>query len=250
MPDFLSAALATPGLGWLILAISTAGIVRGFTGFGSALIFVPVAGQFLPPAEVILVISTTGIASTCALVPRAWGQAHRSEVALLAGAAILLAPFGIWAMTHLDELTVRWIVGVISAITLTALMTGWRYRGGIRPSGLAAIGATGGVVGGMTGLTGPVVILFYLASDRTAQIIRANTILFLAALDLGIIVTLFSSQLTDLTTIVIGAILAVPYFVTTMIGQALFRPGYEKTYRWAAYAVIAVAVLTGLPLFD
>ena len=35
MPDPFVAALATPGLPWLMLAIGVAGIVRGFSGFGT-----------------------------------------------------------------------------------------------------------------------------------------------------------------------------------------------------------------------
>ena len=57
MPDTLLQAWATPGLIWLLVAIGIAGIVRGFTGFGTALIFVPVAGIFLSPAIVIGVIT-------------------------------------------------------------------------------------------------------------------------------------------------------------------------------------------------
>ena len=42
-------ALQFEGLIWLITAALLAGFVRGFSGFGSALIFMPLAGQFLPP---------------------------------------------------------------------------------------------------------------------------------------------------------------------------------------------------------
>jgi hypothetical protein len=41
----------------------------------------------------------------------------------------------------------------------------------------------------------------------------------------------------------------VPYFLTALIGQALFDPRHERLYRWAAYAVIGLAVLSGLPLW-
>ena len=74
MPDIIAQVWATPGLPWIVLAISLAGIVRGFAGFGTALIFVPVAGIFWPPETVIAVIALTGIASTAALIPRAWRQ--------------------------------------------------------------------------------------------------------------------------------------------------------------------------------
>jgi len=51
-------------------------------------------------------------------------------------------------------------------------------------------------------------------------------------------------------TLWLALILAVPYFTTTMIGQSLFDPQRERLYRWAAYGVIGLAVLTGLPIWD
>ena len=250
MPDWLAAALSVPGLGWMALTIGVAGIVRGFTGFGTALIFVPVAGQYLSPGDVIIVITLTGIASTSALLPRAWGQADRRDVALMAFAAMFTVPLGVWAMTSLPQDTIRWIVTGIAGATLMALVTGWRYRGAVTRPGLVAIGLGAGLAGGMTGLTGPVVILFYLAGVKAAQTVRANTILYLALLDVVVFANLLIAGVSNWQMVVVAGILAVPYFVTSLIGQHLFDPRFEKTYRWAAYAVIAVAVVSGAPLFD
>ena len=250
MPDWLAAALSVPGLGWMALTIGVAGIVRGFTGFGTALIFVPVAGQYLSPGDVIIVITLTGIASTSALLPRAWGQADRRDVALMAFAAMFTVPLGVWMMTSLPQDTIRWIVTGIAGATLMALVTGWRYRGAVTRPGLVAIGFGAGLAGGMTGLTGPVVILFYLAGVKAAQTVRANTILYLALLDVVVFANLLIAGVSNWQMVVVAGILAVPYFVTSLIGQHLFDPRFEKTYRWAAYAVIAVAVVSGAPLFD
>ena len=250
MPEALITALGTPGLVLLMLAIGVAGIVRGFTGFGTALIFVPVAGIFLPPAVVIGVIVVTGIFSTGALLPRAWGQASRAEVGLLALAALVTVPLGIWLLEQLDALTIRWIVAIVAGLTLTALVSGWRFSGRVSRPGLAGIGGAAGVVGGLTGLTGPVVILFYLAGQSAAQTVRANTILFLAALDVVIVVNLFLRGAIASETVWLALILGVPYFTTTMIGQSLFDPHRERLYRWAAYGVIGLAVVTGLPLWE
>jgi len=249
MPDALLQVWSMPGLLWLILTICIAGIVRGFTGFGTALIFVPVAGIFLPPAVVIGVITLTGIASTAALLPRAWGQANRPEVGLLALVALLTVPLGLWLLDHLPNQAIRWLVAGIATVTLIALVAGWRFSGYVSKPRLGGIGAVAGAIGGLTGLTGPVVILFYLAGRATAQSVRANTILFLAALDVVIVVNLLLRQAVTLNTAFLAAILAVPYFFTTLIGQSMFDPRHERLYRWAAYGVIAAAVLTGLPIW-
>jgi uncharacterized membrane protein YfcA len=249
MPEALATALAAPGLPWLMLAIGLAGIVRGFTGFGTALIFVPVAGIFLAPQVVVGVITLTGIASTSALLPRAWGQADRREVGVLALAALITVPLGLWLMGMLDPVTIRWIVATVAAITLGALIAGWRFSGVVSRPMLIAIGAVAGVIGGLTGLTGPVVILFYLAGQSMAQTVRANTILFLAALDVVIVANLLLQGRVEWHIFLLALVLAVPYFITSLIGQALFDPRHERLYRWAAYAVIGLAVLSGLPLW-
>ncbi|MEP5088622.1 MAG: TSUP family transporter, partial [Paracoccaceae bacterium] len=122
MPDAIASALQTPELIWLIMAISAAGLVRGFTGFGTALIFVPVAGQYLPPADVILLMACTGMVSNMAILPKAWGTADRREVGALVLAAVVTIPFGIWVMSYLDTLTIRWIVAVVAGTTLVAVI--------------------------------------------------------------------------------------------------------------------------------
>ena len=48
----------------------------------------------------------------------------------------------------------------------------------------------------------------------------------------------------------LAAALALPYLVTSLIGQALFDPRHERLYRWLAYAVIGLAVITGLPIWE
>lgn len=250
MPDLFLQALDTPGLGWLILTISVAGIVRGFTGFGTALIFVPVANVFLAAADVIAVMTITGIASLLALVPRAVKTAELRDISILGGAAVFTVPLGLWLLTQLPHETIRWLVAIIAFSMLSALILGWRYTGKINIRRLMGIGGASGVIGGMTGLTGPVVILFYLAKGARAAIVRANTIIFLAILDVVIVANLLIGGMMDMRHVWLGGILGVPYFITSRIGQALFDPNYEKTYRTVAYLVIALAVMTGLPIWD
>ena len=144
----------------------------------------------------------------------------------------------------------RWFVTFVAGGMLAALVSGWRFSGVVSKPMLFVIGAAAGLVGGMTGLTGPVVILFYLAGQAVAQSVRANTILFLAALDVVILTTLFVKGDVTLYIVLMATILSVPYAATTMLGQSLFDPRHERLYRWAAYGVIALAVVSGLPVWN
>ena len=250
MSEAFGLALAQPGLGWLLLTISVAGLVRGFTGFGTAMIFMPIAVQFLSVPEAILIMALAGAASAAALLPQAWKVGDRAEVASLALAAAVMVPLGLALIGWFDPNTLRWLVAGLIALTLLALITGWRYHGRLGLPGRLAVGGGAGFVGGLTGLTGPVVIVFYLANARSAETVRANVILFLAALDLVMIIGILWGGLVTAQIFWIAALLGGPYVVMVLIGQRLFDPARQSLYRWAAYIVVAGAVLAGLPIFD
>lgn len=249
MPDVLAGALATPGLGWLALTFVVAGLVRGFTGFGTALIFMPVAGIFLPLPVAIVVLGVVDLMAQPLIVPRAWREADRREVAGLVAAALVGVPFGVWLLTWADEDSLRWLVAGVAGVTLAALVSGWRYRGRVRRSGLAGIGAASGVIGGATGIAGPPVILFYLAGQAAVAAVRANTILFLAAVDIVIMTNMLIAGLIGSTALVLAVLLLVPYGGAMLAGQMLFRPERERAFRALAYLVIAGSIVMGLPVF-
>ncbi len=250
MPEALGAVAATPDFHLVVLAIVAAGLVLGFAGFGAALIFLPVATTVLPVEEAIVAMSVTALGTTVSLVPRAWRQADRGEVGLLLLGAAVLSPLGVALLKVVPQEALRWTVAGVAVITLAALIAGWRWRGTVRRPGLVGLGGGAGLIGGMTGLTGPVVILFYLSGPSGAEKVRANTLLFLNLLAIVLIGVLWVQGLLTARALAAGALLVVPYMVAGRIGQAMFRPGAETTYRRIAYAVIGLSILTGLPLFD
>jgi hypothetical protein len=244
--------LAGGPLPLLVLAatMAVAGIVRGFTGFGTALVFMPVAGILIEPALAVLVLVTTGMAVWPVLVPPAWGKGDRGEVAVMGAAALFGVPAGVALLATLPVDALRWTVAVAATLTLAALISGWRYSRAVGRPGLAAVGASAGLLGGATGLGGPPAILFYLAGPSGAERVRANTILFLCVLDISITATLLLRFEFGWRELAFCALLAPPYAATTLLGQRLFRPDRERAYRAAAYALIAGAILAGLPLWS
>lgn len=250
MPDALAAALQSEGLLYLAAIYLIAGVVRGFTGFGTALIVVPVAGIFLAPAEILVMIAVSGVLSNILLLPNAWTEGDRGEVGILALAAVIGVPIGVALLSVLDPLAVRWTVSAIVAVTLIAVISGWQWKGRLNTAGFGTIGASAGVLGGLTALSGPVVIIFYLANARKAASVRANMILFLGALDVLVILNVFWGGVASWTAVWLGLLVSVPYLMAIRVGQALFDPSRERAYRLCAYAVVAGAMVTGLPIWE
>ncbi|MCY4315107.1 MAG: sulfite exporter TauE/SafE family protein [Roseovarius sp.] len=250
MPETLNNALALQGLGLLLATFGVAGLVRGFTGFGTALIAVPIANIYMPAKDVIAIVALTGIASNAIILPRALRQSDLPEVGLLVLFTFATVPIGLWLLDYIDGITVRWMITFVAGGMLCALVSGWRYSGTVKAMGLLTVGAAAGLVGGITGLSGPVVILFYLAGKSAVRTVRANTIVFLASFDFVVIAYLLAvGDLTGLL-ILLACMMAIPYGIMTLVGQILFDERCERIYRFASYFIIALAVISGLPLWE
>ncbi|WP_371171445.1 sulfite exporter TauE/SafE family protein [Aliiroseovarius sp. 2305UL8-7] len=246
MPDLLAQALALPGLGWLVLAAFAAGLVRGFSGFGTALIFLPIAAQVIDPVWAITVLIVMDVAGPAPAIPRALKDGHPKDLMRLLGGTALALPFGLAALFAIDPEVFKLVVSAVSLVMLALLMTGLRYHGVVTPRLVWATGGGAGFLGGAAGIPGPPVILLYMASTHPARVIRANITAFLFFYDIMMLIGfLFAGRLLGLP-VMLGVLAMVPNLAGNLIGGALFNPRHEALYRWAAYLIIAISSLSGL----
>jgi hypothetical protein len=250
MPEIVLASLETAGLGWLVLTTVVAGVVYGFAGFGAALIFMPVAVIFLPPPVAIAVFSVSALSSFVTVFPRAVPLVDRKAVTVLILSAVCAASLGLWVLRMVDVTAIRWVVVLICAVTLVALVAGWRYAVTPTLGTRIAIGCATGFVGGVSGLLGPIMVLFQLAGRDAIATTRATTVVFLTATSLLLLPLMYLQGMLTPTAVTLGVVLLVPYGAGSLLGQALFTPQWERFYRAAAYAIIAAATLMGLPIWD
>src|SRR5579863_4822578 len=106
----------------------TAAFARGFSGFGGALIFVPLASAVLGPrTSVPLLLVIDGIL-TLGFIPNAWRLASKGEVGVMALGATIGVPLGAWLLATIDPTAIRWVIVVVAALMLMVLISGWRYH--------------------------------------------------------------------------------------------------------------------------
>lgn len=249
MLDGFVAALSLPALPWLCVAALLAGAVYGFAGFGAALVFMPISVTLVPPAMAVAAFALTALIALVTVVPRAWGAVDKPGLGQMLLGTMLGFPLGIWALRVWDGALIRLAVSVVVLITLAVLVAGWRMAARPRPAARLGVGAATGVIGGATGVTGPVVILFNLGAGAPAARTRANTLVFLTLCSGILLGQLWLQRLLPPAAIWLGVVLMLPYGVGNWIGQALFDPAAERLYRRVAYAIIAASALVGLPIW-
>ena len=140
-------------------------------------------------------------------------------------------------------------MSIVAILLLIALLSGFRYRGNVSKPAVYGVGLSGGLLGGVSGIPGPPVILFYMASAHPPAVIRANNTLYLILSDVALFVALITQGLLNPAMLIVGLVLTVPYLLANLVGAAIFRPEAEKTYRYAAYAIIGISAIRGLPIW-
>lgn len=226
-----------------------AATVRGFAGFGTALVYLPLAAQVLSPFQAITTLVVFDLIGPLPLVRRAVRDCETRDLVRLVSGLVLALPLGLYALTMIPPEIFRYGVSIIALALLVCLVSGLRYGGPLSPPLIYATGGMAGFLQGVVGLPGPPVILLYMASTLPVQVIRANTFLFLMATDLVLLPMLALFGRLDLSALLLGAALVVPNMLGSVLGGWLFRPGLEKIYRALAYAIIAASALSGLPIW-
>ncbi|MEM6986275.1 MAG: sulfite exporter TauE/SafE family protein [Pseudomonadota bacterium] len=234
-------------LAWLAFAVFLSGLARGFAGFGTALVYVPLAGLVLPPVWVIMSILVFDLIGPLPLVPESLRNARRGDLIMLALGLCVGVPTGVWLLADVDPTAFRWGTSILALLLLAVLVSGWRYAHYLRRSGVLGVGALGGFLGGLAGVPGPPVILLYMSGPGRAAEVRATMNLYLLIFEAILIVVFAAFAMLAFEPLLIGVLLIAPYMLACWIGAKLFDPNRERLFRRVAYALIAGAALYGIP---
>lgn len=249
MPDALQTLLAIEGVWFVAAAAFVASLVRGFAGFGTAMIYLPVATQHLPPYWALATLFIMDMGGAAPNLRGAWAVVNRGDLfRLLTGAAIAM-PFGLLALGYMAPEAFRWLVSLLALTTVAILVSGLRYRGEVSNPMVYGTGVAGGFLGGVAGVPGPPVILFYMARPLPAAVIRATSLLYLFGFDFLMVCYLALVAGLEWLPVLLALALTVVTVLGNWLGGVLFVPGYERLYRAVAYIVILSSALMGLPIW-
>lgn len=243
-------AVADPRFPLAIGISILAGTVRGFSGFGSALIYVPLMSAVYDPRVAAASFVLIDCAVGASFVPGMWRKANWREILPLAAAAIVAAQFGTLILQYADPTLLRWAICGLVASVIVILASGWRYHG--RPHLLAtlAVGFVAGLLGGAVQISGPPVIVYWLGSAFPPDIVRANFIVYFAVFSLSGIVTYLIHGLITAPVIALALLIGPVQIFLMVVGTRLFHLATEKTYRRVAYVIVALSALVSMPLWD
>lgn len=175
-------ALSPPMLAYACAAVLAAAFVRGFSGFGSSLLWVASLTLVLPPAEVVPMVVLFEVAASAALLPAVWRQVHWRSLGWVAAGMAAATPFGVYLLLALSAGRLRLAIGLAVLAASLLLWRGPRVAGRGGPIPALLTGLASGLLNGGAAIGGPPVVLFYFAGAAVA-VGRASVIAYFLASD-------------------------------------------------------------------
>src|SRR3954468_3950960 len=160
------------------LCIFIAGVIRGFTGFGLAVVGVPLLSLFFAPAEIVPSIMILAIIAGLQLIPKILRKVDwKLLLPTLLGAAIG-TPLGTWLLAGVSDNAMRVLIGLAVLVAAGAVQLGFRFANRPPAAVGGGVGGSAGLAGGAAARPGPWVIFYFLALPIAHGAGRASLILF------------------------------------------------------------------------
>jgi uncharacterized membrane protein YfcA len=242
--------IADPRFPVAIGIAALAGLVRVFSGFGSALVYMPLISAVYRPTVAAPTLLLIDCICSLPFALHAMPQCNWREVTPVTIGGVVTLPIGALALLLVDPLSLRWFIAALVLAALAALASGWRYHGRPTLTASLGVGALAGFTGGAVQIGAPPLLVFWLGGNNNAVTVRANIMVYFIMQGALSMVMYFFSGLFSAQAIILSLLLGLPFAVAMAAGAYWFHGTSDALYRRAAYLIIALAALVSLPVFD
>lgn len=247
----LDPATALAGVDPLIMAGAAAmafgaAYVRGLTGFGMAIILVPLLGLIVTPTEAVVL----GIFLQVLIGPVGFkiifADAHRQSAVAIAGYAVVATPLGIWLLGQTSPDVARLLIALIAigAFLLVLLPQRGELRPG--PKETAATGIASGILTGFAAMPGPPVVPFYLRQPIPPAEARASMMLVFFATAVAGTISAFALGIASWKLVWLSLMLFPAVLLGNWLGAKSFGKVPARLWRTFVAAVLGLAGLSAV----
>ena len=236
------------------MIIFVAGLIRGYCGFGFALICVIALSFFYLPSVITPLILCLDIVSSAWLFYKTRSLVDWKSLKLIFIFALVTLPVGSFVLIHTPVNLLRIFLSVTVILLCFGLLT---RKAAMRPPdpGISCgVGMLSGFLTGVAAIGGPPVILFYLSSTRSVAVSRATMIAFFFVVDALALVSCLWYGLINAQVLTLWARMLIPLGAGIWLGNYLFKVylNEERFRRQAIMLLMGLALVSlakGVDLF-
>ena len=239
MGEFVSGLLSFPFL--FVLGIGLAGgLVQGYTGWGAAMLMMPLMTLVYPPIEALALLVVGGLLVSAQLYPSAIREFNWTDMRILLLTLILLTPIGSIILLSADPNLVRKIIGGFLVLLSVLVLSGWQYRGKRGAAAAFLFGGVAGIINGFAGLGSPILAIYIMAFPGQAITQRSNLIVASGLIIFTIMIIFSLNGIMAWSLILTGILLAPTQMIGASIGARIFAYSPKEHFKKITLIIILI----------
>lgn len=227
------------------LIVFLASAAQAVTGFGFALVLVPLLALVYEPRLVVIISISLGLICKLPLLIASWRQIQLLQIVPLSLTAIVGTYFGTQILLRADADILRLVIGIVVVLLASPML--FDFRRPVVRERVAALGVgfASGVLGGATSMGGPPVVLLGVNQGWNKESFRANLLAFFVVSNSSSLVNLAGAGALTSSALTLDLLLVPATAVGILVGSWMFkRIDGERFRRLVVLLVIGTGLLS------
>ena len=232
----------------IVIVVVLSGFLRGFIGFGSGLLMIPILSYFYSPVFAMVFNIVIEIPATIYLTFVGAKKCNFKEISPMMFTMMLTIPFGTVFLVSIDEQVIKILMSILLIFFVILIAIGWRIKATITRYVLVLGGIISGLMQGATGMGGPPYVTVLLSKNDSDEVARANILVITSGLVISAIISLYYFGLFTKNIFLTGIVTAPIYVFSTYLGSKFFNHSGNKYFRNSsliALGIVGIATLIG-----
>ena len=230
---------------WICLVVAGASATHAISGFGFALIAVPLLSLFIDPQVAVVLATVVGAFSSTFQAVADRRHANKSLVQRLALSAYIGMPFGLFVFIVVSESVLRFIVGLVVLLAAIALIRGFSISQSNKKLDWI-MGWASGVLATSTSTNGPPLVFLLQAKKLSPESFRASINIVFSLTSFGAIL-LFALSGNITSDDFAGIAISIPMLLIGLaIGFKVRSRINAQQFRILVFVLLIVSALSAL----
>lgn len=247
MTDLLTAS----GLSLQDLALAAAmtfgaAYIRGLTGFGMAIILVPLLSIIIRPEQAVILAIFLQFLIGPISIRASLRQSERPSVYIIAAIAMLLTPFGLWLLSVTPADLARLLIAGVAIGAFILIILPRRRHGRPGLPFTMATGVVSGILTGFAAMPGPPVVPYYLQNDVEPAVARASMMVIFFATAAAGTVAAIASGFGSIALAALSLLLLAPMLLGNWLGARAFGTISPAIWRTMVALLLGAAGISAL----
>ncbi|MEC7819703.1 MAG: sulfite exporter TauE/SafE family protein [Pseudomonadota bacterium] len=241
----LLAGYGTAAIIAALLAAFGSAFVRGLTGFGMAILLVPILALALSPVHAVLLTNFLSVFIGLSEIRRLLRNAEKSAWVIIALVAVT-TPLGLYALSLTTPAIARVVIAFIALSAFVAILLPRRGALDHHPATTGGVGILSGLMTGYAGMPGPPVVPYYVGRDIPRETAKASMLLIFTCASSAGLVSGTALGVLDWNLALLAALLFPAVLLGNRLGDRLSGRIADRTWRICVGVVLGAAAVAAL----